>query len=377
MATVKPVYCLNCGAQVRKTGYCSACYMPVDVVKKAYNTSDYYYNMAYDKAVARDLSGAVESLYMSLRYNKRNIMSRNLLGLIYYEMGEIVMAISHWVMSVNYQDKGNLAAKYLKEVKRDGAKLEESDDIAKKFNTALAYAENHDYDLALIQLRQVLADNYHFVKGYLLYALICMKQDNYEKARQVIKRVLIIDRANPIAIHYLREMGDSNENIIKFRQENIGRNHESDEEYLEEIASSLLQEEDILKSAKKKAYKKSRRSEANVKGSIKEVHFIRYSGMYVLIGIVFGVLLFNFLIAPSRDKDTESKNKELVKSYSEELANKNTQIESLNAEIETLNGKIERLKQEAQAIEDMKLPDYSGINHGLSADDIKEMLKNE
>ena len=101
MATRRPVLCSNCGAQVRKSGYCSACYMHIKVLRKAYNTSNYYYNIGYDKAAARDLSGAIESLHMSLRYNKKNVMTRNLLGLIYYETGEVVMALSHWVMSVN------------------------------------------------------------------------------------------------------------------------------------------------------------------------------------------------------------------------------------------------------------------------------------
>lgn len=377
MATVKPVYCLNCGAQVKKTGYCSACFMSEAVMKKAYNTSDYYYNIGYDKAVARDLSGAIESLYMSLRYNKRNIMSRNLLGLIYYEMGESVMALSHWVMSANYQNKNNLALKYLKEIRQNGSKLEETDDIAKKFNTALSYAENHDYDLALIQLRQVLADNYHFVKGYLLYALICIKQDNYEKARQIIKRVLFIDKANPIAIHYLREMGDSDENIIKFRMENDRNTLESEAEYLDELANSILDDEDILKSPKKKMFAKSRRAEANVKSSIKEVSFVKYSGLYMLLGIVFGMLLFRFMIAPNDNKKSEQKNDELVKSYSEEISNKNTKIKALNDQIDRLNGEIENLKLEAEVQESMKLPDYSSIKHGLSEEDIANMLKDE
>ena len=109
MATKRPVLCPNCGAHIKKNGYCSSCHMPLPVLKKAFNTSDYYYNIGYDRAVARDLSGAIDSLNISLRYNKKNIMSRNLLGLVYYEMGEIVNALSQWVMSVNYQPSGNLA----------------------------------------------------------------------------------------------------------------------------------------------------------------------------------------------------------------------------------------------------------------------------
>ena len=49
----------------------------------------------------RDLSGAIETLKVSLMINKYNINARNLLGLIYCEMGEVVEALSQWVMSKN------------------------------------------------------------------------------------------------------------------------------------------------------------------------------------------------------------------------------------------------------------------------------------
>ena len=172
MAIQRQTLCPHCGAQIKKNGYCSGCNMPVWVIEKAYNTSNYYYNIGYDKATARDLSGAVESLNMSLRYNKKNVMTRNLLGLIYFEMGEVVMALSHWVMSVNYSQNNNIASTYLKELKQDPARLESVDRIAKKFNMALGYAESGDYDLGAMQLKGILKDNPHFIKGYLLLALI-------------------------------------------------------------------------------------------------------------------------------------------------------------------------------------------------------------
>ncbi len=51
----------------------------------------------------RDLSGAVESLNRSIKYDKRNIDARNLLGLVYFELGETVMALRQWVVSQNIQ----------------------------------------------------------------------------------------------------------------------------------------------------------------------------------------------------------------------------------------------------------------------------------
>ena len=209
--TMRPVLCPHCGAQVRKNGYCSECYLPLSMLKKAQNTSNYYYNIGYDRASARDLSGAIESLLQALRYNKRNVQARNLLGLIYYEMGEAVQAMAEWVMSINYQPENNLAAKYLKELKKDPARLESVDQLARKFNMAIQYAHSEDYDLAILQLKSALSDNPHFVKGYLLLALLYIGTDNYEKARVTLRRVLKIDKANSLAVHYLREMGDTEE----------------------------------------------------------------------------------------------------------------------------------------------------------------------
>ena len=55
--------------------------------------SNMYYNEGLEKAGVRDLSGAVVSLRHSLQFNKNNIKARNLLGLVYFEMGEAAAAL--------------------------------------------------------------------------------------------------------------------------------------------------------------------------------------------------------------------------------------------------------------------------------------------
>lgn len=52
-------------------------------------------------AKVRDLTGAAESLKTSVMIHKNNIEARNLLGLVYCEMGEVVEALSQWVISKN------------------------------------------------------------------------------------------------------------------------------------------------------------------------------------------------------------------------------------------------------------------------------------
>lgn len=376
--TMRPVLCPHCGAQVRKNGYCSECYLPLSMLKKAQNTSNYYYNIGYDRASARDLSGAIESLLQALRYNKRNVPARNLLGLIYYEMGEAVQAMSEWVMSINYQQENNLATKYLKELKKDPARLESVDQLARKFNLAIQYAHSEDYDLSILQLKSALSDNPHFVKGYLLLALLYIGTDNYEKARVTLRRVLKIDKANSLAVHYLREMGDTEENIIEMRKQNVDNDGLLDDDYLEEIVVT----EDGR--APKKIEKKNLFQEIKAKkdtsvvrtGQFGQVSLAKYSGLYMLLGLVFGVLLFSFFILPGQKKKLRVENEQLIKTYSEELAGKNSTINSLSAEVDSLTKQIDTL-QNGAAQGETDLPDYSNVVSGMSDTDLQNMIDKE
>lgn len=376
--TMRPVLCPHCGAQVRKNGYCSECYLPLSMLKKAQNTSNYYYNIGYDRASARDLSGAIESLLQALRYNKRNVPARNLLGLIYYEMGEAVQAMSEWVMSINYQQENNLATKYLKELKKDPARLESVDQLARKFNMAIQYAHSEDYDLSILQLKSALSDNPHFVKGYLLLALLYIGTDNYEKARVTLRRVLKIDKANSLAVHYLREMGDTEENIIEMRKQNVDNDGFLDDDYLEEIVVT----EDGR--APKKIEKKNLFQEIKAKkdtsvvrtGQFGQVSLAKYSGLYMLLGLVFGVLLFSFFILPGQKKKLRVENEQLIKTYSEELAGKNSTINSLSAEVDSLTKQIDTL-QNGAAQGETDLPDYSNVVSGMSDTDLQNMIDKE
>ncbi len=376
--TMRPVLCPHCGAQVRKNGYCSECYLPLSMLKKAQNTSNYYYNIGYDRASARDLSGAIESLLQALRYNKRNVPARNLLGLIYYEMGEAVQAMSEWVMSINYQQENNLATKYLKELKKDPARLESVDQLARKFNMAIQYAHSEDYDLSILQLKSALSDNPHFVKGYLLLALLYIGTDNYEKARVTLRRVLKIDKANSLAVHYLREMGDTEENIIEMCKQNVDNDGLLDDDYLEEIVVT----EDGR--APKKIEKKNLFQEIKAKkdtsvvrtGQFGQVSLAKYSGLYMLLGLVFGVLLFSFFILPGQKKKLRVENEQLIKTYSEELAGKNSTINSLSAEVDSLTKQIDTL-QNGAAQGETDLPDYSNVVSGMSDTDLQNMIDKE
>lgn len=82
--------CYNCGCQLSEKDFCTGCGADVGLYKRIMYTSNFFYNEGLDKASVRDLSGAVTSLRQSLKFNKNHVQARNLLGLVYYEMGEVV-----------------------------------------------------------------------------------------------------------------------------------------------------------------------------------------------------------------------------------------------------------------------------------------------
>lgn len=353
--------CLYCGAPVRTNDYCTECGLGQAFLKKAYNTSGYHYNIGLDKARARDLSGAIDSLKMSLRYNKQNVSARNLLGLIYYELGETVLALSHWVMSANYKPKDNPAIRYLKELRDDPKRLEDVSQIARMYNQALAYAKQRDFDLAFIQLKKTISYNPNFVKGYLLMALIYIEQGRNGKARKCLSRVLAIDRTNTMAIHLLRELGETEETIIRIRDDS----EEPDEDGESYYGVFQTESEDGARPARKiePVRPEDRNKDKRIR-RYKEINMARFSNIYMIVGVVIGILVCYFLVMPSRNRKYRQEISNLIVSYDEQLTAKNGLVVNLDSQIAELNGRIQELQGENDSLnrelEEMKqrIEDY-------------------
>ena len=103
------LFCYHCGMALSEKSYCTSCGASVGRYKKILYMSNNYYNRGLAKAQIRDLTGAAEDLRQSLKLYKRNTQARNLLGLVYFEIGETVAAFSEWVISGNIQPDNNLA----------------------------------------------------------------------------------------------------------------------------------------------------------------------------------------------------------------------------------------------------------------------------
>ena len=67
--------CYKCGCVLSANDTCAKCGTDVSIYKKTARVSDIYYNKGLEKARVRDLSGAIETLKVSLMINKYNIFS--------------------------------------------------------------------------------------------------------------------------------------------------------------------------------------------------------------------------------------------------------------------------------------------------------------
>ena len=284
----------------------------MDYVRRNQQIANSYYNLGLEKAQIRDLSGAAECLKKSIRFYKYQTDARNLLGLIYYEMGEVADAIVQWVISLNLQPENNRCDYYLDEIQRKPGRLEAVSQNVKKFNQALVYAQTEAYDLAILQLASVVEENDHYVKAQLLLALLYLSQENYTRAGKALHKVLQIDRSNRKALWYM--------SIVK---ENTGRAEIERQRMDNAFSHTKLEDDNIILPP---TYKESTGGQMV---------------LHILIGVVLGVAVFTTLVMPSiQEKLNSEHNQEMLK-YSEQLSQSNIRIDELESRVTQAEASLE------------------------------------
>lgn len=290
----------------------------MDSYSKIIRLSNTLYNIGLEKAKVRDLSGAADSLRKSLRFNKANIPARNLLGLVYFEMGETVDALSEWVISRSLQPEDNIAEEYLTSIQSNRAKLNTINQTIKKYNQALLYCNQGSQDLAIIQLKKVLSLNPNLVKGHQLLALLYMQEGRFDQAKKELRAAGRIDANNTLTLRYLKEV-----NIQLHGEQPSQKNSRKEKE--EQIAYQSGNET-----------------------IIQPAHFKDNSGLMtiinIVIGIVIGVAIAFFLIMPSIRQDATSEAKKAEVEANNNLTTKNQEIKRLESQIEDLNSQIADLQ---------------------------------
>lgn len=323
--------CFNCGAELERSDRCDHCGVDISRYRRLLQISNAYYNEGLDKAKVRDLSGAVVSLRQSLKINKKNTDARNLLGLVQFEMGDVVEALSQWILSKNFQKEDNLADYYIESVQKNPARLQAINTTIKKYNQSLVYCEQGSYDLAIIQLKKVLSTNTNLLKGHQLLALLYMKTDSYGRARSELRKVLDIDRTNTTALRYMKEL-DEAEGRQPHRQA-----HKEEKQENKDAIAYVSGNETIIQPV-----------------GVKDNTGL-HSVINVAIGIAIGAAAMWFLILPAQQQMESSELNDAVAEYSDQVEAKTAALASLEAEMETLKQESEAAVQAAGEASDQLL----------------------
>ena len=319
--------CMNCGAFLTDMDldYCPNCGYNVLIQKKVDYLSKIFYNQGLEKASIRDLSGAIACLKQSLMYDKRNIRARNLLGLVYFETGEVVSALSEWVISKNLQPTRNLASEYINKLQANPNKLAAINETIKKYNHALMLCREGHEDMAAIQLRKILTQNSKLIKGYHLLALIQMKNGEWNKARRILKKAARIDKTNTTTLRFLREVDEQTGVTTRLEKKKKG---------LFRSGTKENPDTDILG------------SERVAQPTVYSEHS-KVSVFFILMaGIAAGAVAFWLLAVPAiRQGIYQEANQQIVQ-YSESLASQGAELTKAQGEAKESGDTVESVTQE-------------------------------
>ncbi|HWT26678.1 MAG TPA: tetratricopeptide repeat protein [Mobilitalea sp.] len=320
--------CPNCGNNMSdKRKRCERCGTDLTLYKKILRTSNLYYNDGLAKAKVRDLSGAIKSLKSSLELNKTNTDARNLLGLIYFEMGETVAALSEWVISKHFKAVDNDADEYINKVQSNPTKLDSLNQAIKRYNNALTFSKQGSDDLAMIQLKKVTQLNPHFIRAYQLLALLYMKAGDNERAKKCLIKAGKIDVSNTTTLRYMREL-----EVAAAAQKDPDSNPEAEQS--SSIASTIMPIS---------SYKEDK---PNIMAFVN-----------LVIGVIIGVAVTAFLVIPSIKKDMTADQNSSYVDYNSGLAgqqDKDQKIKQLQQDNDGLNKKVDQLQTE---IDNFQVPD--------------------
>lgn len=318
------MFCYNCGCRLSGHDFCTACGADVSLYKKIMQVSNMYYNEGLERAGVRDLTGAIGSLRQSLKFNKNNIEARNLLGLVYFEMGEVVAALSEWVISKNLRGEKNIADDYIEMIQTNASRLEAINQTIKKYNQALAYCGQDSKDLAVIQLKKVLSLNPKFVRAHQLLALLYMDSENWEKARRELKKCMAIDRNNTQTLRYLQEV------------------------------EQMLQPEEGVKQMPRHRKDEAVRYQSDNEIIIQPLNVkeTRGGGVSTLvnlgIGLVIGLAAMYFLVVPAAVSDANNEAQKTITEIGNQLDTRTARITELEAQIANLEQENASLNQELE-----------------------------
>lgn len=293
----------------------------MDYRKKIVLQSNYWYNDGLRKAQVRDMSGAIASLKKSLQFNRENIAARNLLGLVYYGIGEVPEALVEWIISKNFRQLDNIADSYIKNVQASAKELETINLAIKKYNQCLVYCRQNGEDLAIIQLKQVVASHPSFLKAHQLLALLYLHTGQYTRARQMIRQARKLDTGNEITMKYMHELTHQR-----------GRKRRKVSKKKDDAVEYSLGNETIIQP-------KHSRIKA-VAGHLAVAN--------IFIGAAIGAAIIWFLVAPAVNQSSSNRMNSQMREYSAQIQSLEAQVSAQTRTLDNYRASGEQAQQDAE-----------------------------
>ena len=334
--------CIYCGAAAQSEEYCRICGADLTLPRRIIRISNLLYNQGLEKAQVRDLSGAISFLKRSLKFNKENTDARNLLGLCYFETGEVVSALVEWVISNNINGHENLASSYIRTLQSSKMRLDQYNTAIRKYNQSLTYLKQGNEDMALMQLRKVVSQNPKFVRAYQLLALGYMHTEQWEKARSLLKKAARIDNTNTTTLRYLTHVEETTGKTSLFGRRTrpkVVRSSpsESDEvqEQPREISLRYVSGNDVVIAP------------TTFRDSSTVATFIN-----IMLGILLGAAIVWFLTVPAIRQGANDKANKQVSDANTSLATVTATVQDLQDEVDSANENTDTARKEAQDAND-------------------------
>jgi Tfp pilus assembly protein PilF/uncharacterized coiled-coil protein SlyX len=239
---------------------------------------------------------------------------------VYFETGEVVSALSEWVISKNIQPEENIASEYIENLQKDANRLDIINQTIKKYNIALDNCNRGNEDVAEIQLKKILAQNPKLIKGYHLLALLYIRKGEYEKARKLLKKAIRIDKTNTTTLRFLREVDE---------QTGTATTLEPHFPIWGNRAQPEKPEDDPETADAKEA------GDAVIQPPAFRDTSVGITLLNIILGILIGAACVWFLFMPARTQTINQEANEKVAQYSSQMSTQTAEIERLNEQIAT------------------------------------------
>lgn len=331
--------CYQCGAEAGRDEICPSCGADLRVFQRVIRISNTYYNTALEQAQVRNLSGAAGNLKRALKFNKNNIEARNLLGLVYYEMGETVDALSEWVISCSNRPEDNIASRYLDKIQRNKGQFEAANQTIKKYNQALQYCRQDSRDLAIIQLKKVLSMNPRLVRGHQLLALLYMQEGKLEQAAKSLRSAARIDANNTLTLRYMKEVGE----LLKVKEKGSARKSKDDD-----LISYQSGNETIIMPKRFK--------ESSLGSTL----------LSIVLGLIIGAAVTTCLVVPNVKNKVNAEAQRKLLEASDSVSSSAKTIKELEGQVETLQGQLAEATSSSEQGED-KVKSYERLLRAYAA----------